>query len=199
VRSRPRVGARRPLSEARLEDFGSGLAPLDDGWFVVNVRDAAWMTNEAFGARCTFERSGPLVRRLPELGPLGFPQVGLTLAVLEPGRPSGLYHAETAQEAYLVLVGECLLLVEDDERALCAWDFVHLPPGTTHALVGSDERCVVLMVGARPEGRGIHYPFAEVAQRHGASVERATDSPHEAYERCPDWEPRRPSREALPF
>ena len=31
----------RGVPEARLEDSGSGLAPADDGWFVVNVRDAA--------------------------------------------------------------------------------------------------------------------------------------------------------------
>jgi uncharacterized cupin superfamily protein len=158
------------------------------------------MTNESFGARCTFERSGPLVRRLAELGPLGFPQVGLTLSLLEPGRPSGLYHAETAQEDVLVLAGECLLLVEGEERLLRAWDFVHFPPGTHHALVGAGEApCLVLMVGARPEGRGIHYPVEEVAQRHGASVEQPTYSPHEAYAPFPHWEPGRPARDRLPL
>jgi hypothetical protein len=28
------------VREAQLEDFGSGLAPVTKGWFVVNVRDA---------------------------------------------------------------------------------------------------------------------------------------------------------------
>jgi hypothetical protein len=32
------------VSEARLDDSGSGLAPAGDGWFVVNVRDAQWST-----------------------------------------------------------------------------------------------------------------------------------------------------------
>ena len=29
-------------AEARLEDSGSGLTPVTEGWFVVNVRDAEW-------------------------------------------------------------------------------------------------------------------------------------------------------------
>jgi hypothetical protein len=28
------------MHEAQLEDCGSGLAPVTEGWFVVNVRDA---------------------------------------------------------------------------------------------------------------------------------------------------------------
>jgi hypothetical protein len=43
------------VPEGRLEDSGSGLAPADDGWFVVNVRDAEWWTSETFGSGCGFE------------------------------------------------------------------------------------------------------------------------------------------------
>jgi hypothetical protein len=35
--------------EARLEETGPGLAPAGEGWFVVNVREAAWRTSDAFG------------------------------------------------------------------------------------------------------------------------------------------------------
>ena len=45
-----------------------------------------------------------------------FADTGFTLAVLEPGKPSGMYHAESAQEDFLVLAGTCLLLLEDEER-----------------------------------------------------------------------------------
>jgi hypothetical protein len=38
------------VPEARLEDSGSGLAPANDGWFVVNVRDAEWWTSKTFGS-----------------------------------------------------------------------------------------------------------------------------------------------------
>ena len=43
------------MPEAQLEDFGSGLAPVTEGWFVVNVRDAEWWFSERRGARCAFE------------------------------------------------------------------------------------------------------------------------------------------------
>src|SRR5437763_10253714 len=45
----------RFVAEARLEDYGSGLAPVTDGWFVVNVRDAEWWFAESRGAACNFE------------------------------------------------------------------------------------------------------------------------------------------------
>ena len=35
------------MREAQLEDCGSGLAPVSEGWFVVNVRDAEWWSSEA--------------------------------------------------------------------------------------------------------------------------------------------------------
>jgi len=37
------------VQEARLEDTDGGLAPSTDGWFVVNLRDAAWVTNDILG------------------------------------------------------------------------------------------------------------------------------------------------------
>ena len=37
------------VNEARLEDAGSGLAPVTEGWFVVNVRDAEWFSSGAGG------------------------------------------------------------------------------------------------------------------------------------------------------
>jgi quercetin dioxygenase-like cupin family protein len=123
--------------EAHLEAVDSGLAPLSEGWFVVNVRDAAWLTNDAFGACCVFEANRPVLRRRPDLDARTFPDLGVTLAVIWPGQPSGLYHAETNQEDFLVLAGECVLLVEGEERPLRAWDFVHCPPGTAHVFVGA--------------------------------------------------------------
>jgi quercetin dioxygenase-like cupin family protein len=171
--------------EAPLQRVGSGLAPAGEGWFVVNVADAAWLRNDAFGGRCVFEADVPVVRGT-EHEPVRFGQLGMTLAVLEPGKPSGLYHAETVQEGFLVLRGECVLQVEDTERPLRAWDFVHCPPGTAHGFVGAgDGPCVLLMVGARVPGKAIEYP------REG------TGSAREAYAGYPHWENGRP--EGLPF
>ncbi len=47
-------------------------------------------------------------------------QLGVRLHVLPPGEPNGLYHPEDKQEDFLVLAGECLLLVEGEERRLRA-------------------------------------------------------------------------------
>jgi quercetin dioxygenase-like cupin family protein len=161
------------LTEARLEDAGSGLAPVTEGWFVVNVRDAEWFTSETRGAACWFanEYGDP---------PVEFAQLGINVTVLEPGQ-SSVYHAESNQEAFLVLGGECRLLVEGEERRLRAWDFFHSPPWTEHAFVGAGDRpCMILMVGAHigPEAR---YPVSELAARYGASVEKETSDPEQVY------------------
>ena len=103
------------MSEARLEDAGSGLAPVTEGWFVVNVRDAEWFFADTRGGRCAFEN---------EYGapPVEFTELGVNITVLEPGQ-TVLYHAEVNQEAFLVLSGECTLIVEGIERRLRQWDF----------------------------------------------------------------------------
>jgi quercetin dioxygenase-like cupin family protein len=171
----------RDVEEARLEQLDAGLTPVTDGWFVVNVRDAAWVTNEALGAACIFE------------GDVFFPQLGYTIAVLQPGQSGGRYHREANQEDFLVLAGECLLLIEGEERPLKAWDFVHCPPDTEHAFVGAgDGPCVIFMTGSRegwPENKGVVYPRSELALRHGAGVETETTVSAEAYAPFPKWQP----------
>lgn len=164
------------MPEARLEDSGSGLSPTSEGWFVVNVRDATWLTSEKgdkqpSGSECSFE--SPYAE---------FPQFGIRLHVLEPGESNGLYHAENQQEAFLVLSGECTLLVEGEERPLGPWDFVHTPAGVEHIFVGAgDGPCAVLMVGARMEPWQVLYPVSELAARYGASAEDETPDPDRAY------------------
>jgi len=163
------------VPEARLEDSGSGLAPASDGWFVVGVRDAEWWTSEGgekrpSGSECAFE-SGEFWLR----------EFGFRLHVLPPGESNGLYHSESNQDDFLVLAGECLLLVEGEERRLRAWDFFHCPPWTEHIFVGAgDAPCAILMVGGR-SSQEIRYPVSDLAARHGASVEEETTDPREAY------------------
>jgi uncharacterized cupin superfamily protein len=178
--------------EARLEPADSGLVPVRDGWFILNVRDAPWLSSEAFGLRCVFEGSGPALRGRADLQGHRFDQIGLTLAFLSPGKPSGLYHADSRQEDFLVLSGECVAIVEEEERRLRAWDFLHCPPGTGHVFVGvSAEPCVILMVGARTHEREVVYPRSEAALGRGAGVEVETSSATEAYAPFPDWQPKR--------
>ena len=181
------------VGEARLEEVESGLTPVTEGWFVVSIRDAAWLTNDAFGARCVFEGDKPVLRNRPDLEGAKFPELGLTLCVLQPGRPSGLYHAETNQENFLVVAGECVLVVEEEEQHLRTWDFVHCPPGTAHAFVGAGAGpCVIFMTGARTRKKGIVYPSSGLARRRGVGVETETSSAAEAYAAFPHWQPRRP-------
>jgi uncharacterized cupin superfamily protein len=151
-------------------------------WFVVNLSEAEAMHHEEFGSGIIFES---------QVG--DFEQLGINVRWLEPGQPASLYHSEEAQEAYLVLHGEATLIAEDAERPLRTWDFVHLPPGTPHALVGAgDGPCAALMVGARlGDDQAIRFPVSEAAARYGASVERETSDRAEAYAgRSPELEPR---------
>jgi uncharacterized cupin superfamily protein len=179
------------LPEAPLDDYGSGLAPTSDGWFVVNVRDAEWWTSEhtgkqSRGSACNFESLE-----------LEFSQLGICIHVLEPGEPNGLYHAETDQEDFLVLSGECRLLVEGEERLLRAWDFFHSASGTEHIFVGAgDAPCAILMAGARSKDSQVLYPVSELAGRYGASAAEETSDLKQAYvgfegsrrERPPYWD-----------
>jgi uncharacterized cupin superfamily protein len=167
-----------------------GMAAATDGWFAVNVRDAAWVTNAKFGAACIFEGDAA-----------PFPQIGYTLAVLAPGQSGGLYHREDDQEDFLVLSGECVAIVEGEERRLRAWDFLHCPPGTEHILIGAgDGPCVIFMAGARAHRGSAVYTRSEAALRHVAGVEADTSASREAYGPFPKWRPGPPaSFDGLPF
>ncbi len=158
------------VAEAPLEQVGEGLSPKGEGWFVVNAREARWLGGD-FGAYTRFE------------GDARFQQIGINIGVLEPGQPACMYHRESEQEDFLVLSGECLLLIEGEERALKAWDFVHCPASTDHVFVGAGSGpCAILAIGARPT-KEIVYPANELAQRHGAGVDADTPDPKEAYAR----------------
>lgn len=178
------------VEEARLEETEGGLAPATDGWFVVNIRDGRWMTNDVLGDAFVIEGDD-----------VGFDQVGFTIGILQPGQTAGRYHHESDQEDFLVLAGECLLLIEEEERPLKAWDFVHCPPGTDHSFVGrGDGPCVIFMTGARGENKEIIYPRSELAISHGAGVEKETSSPAEAYAPFPKWKDGKPkSWDGLPW
>ncbi len=161
------------VPEAKYEQTETGLVPRGEGWFVVNARDAAWRDSD-FGAYTRFE------------GDVHFPQIGINIGILAPGQPACMYHGEDEQEDFLVLSGECLLLVEGEERRLKAWDFVHCPAWTEHVFVGAgDGPCAVLAIGGR-SGGDVIYPDSELARRHKAGVEHETKDPKEAYAPYPN-------------
>ena len=153
-----------------------------DGWFVVNVRDTQWVTSADFGSGCMFETPDSPFR-----------EMGMNISVLLPGEPNCLYHSESQQEAFLVLSGECRLLVDGVERPMRAWDFFHCPAGTEHVFVGAgDGPCAILMAGVRSDDEKLLYPRSELAARYGASAERETPSPKEAYAAYERPQPGRP-------
>jgi uncharacterized cupin superfamily protein len=160
--------------EAPLRRTKYGLVADIDGWFVVNARDARWRDYGALGKGCDFE------------GKRRFGQLGFNVNVLAPGEALGLYHRENHQEAFLVLAGECLLVVEGEERRLREWDFFHCPPGTAHVLVGAGRSpAVVVAVGARGGRRGLAYLVEPAALERGAGVQEETSRYAEAYARFP--------------
>ena len=160
--------------EARLEQSEHGAHAASAGWFILNLADARWMQIEESGHWTDFEPPG------------GFEHYGIGVHVLPPGTPNGKYHSENVQEDFLVLAGECILIVEGEERRLKAWDFFHCAPGTNHIIVGAgDGPCAILMAGLRGAGKELHYPVSEVAARYNASTPEETDTPRVAYS---DWQ-----------
>ena len=98
---------------------------------MLNARDARWWQRQGLGCWADLEGDGD------------FEQLGMRIAVLRPGEPSGMYHRETGQEEFLVVSGECVLVIEGEERRLQAWDFVHCPARTGHTY--------------RRRGRAVHH------------------------------------------
>lgn len=148
---------------------------MADEWFIRNVADTPAFAEPPFGAEFRFA-----AREAP------FADTGFNITVLQPGEPNGRYHAESGQEDFIVLSGECVCIVHDAEHHMRAWDVFHCPGGTPHIFVGAgDGPCAILMIGAKRDGETIHYPVSEVAAKYGASVSEPTDSPAEAYVDCP--------------
>jgi uncharacterized cupin superfamily protein len=166
-----------PVNEASSQETPYGRYIMSDGWFVLNL-------GEALAVRNDDEQGGAVYPLESHHAP--FRDFGVNVHVIWPGQPSALYHAENAQEAFLVLSGECILVVEEQERRLRQWDFFHCPAETRHIFVGAgDGPCAILMIGARPEQETLHYPVSEVAAKYGASVAKETYDPDEAYA---DWQ-----------
>jgi uncharacterized cupin superfamily protein len=155
--------------------------------FVMNVTDAPAMSHSRRATIIDFEE---------ESSP--WPDTGVNIQIMQPGQPNCRYHSEPVQEDFLVLCGECIAILEGEERPLRQWDFLHCPAGVEHVFVGAgDGPCAVLMIGSRRKDEA-HYPVNDVAAKYDASVKVATDEPAEAYA---DWraEPWRPTQNCWPL
>jgi uncharacterized cupin superfamily protein len=158
------------VPQAQLKKTDAGLIPQGEGWFVLNARDVSWIHSEERGGDTDFE------------GGQEWTELGFRIQVLMPGQRNGMYHGERGQEDFLVVSGECVLVIEGEERRLKAWDFVHCPPWTKHVFVGAgDGPCVIVMAGSRAGGFEVVYHVNEVAAKHGAAAPKETSDPDEAY------------------
>jgi uncharacterized cupin superfamily protein len=159
------------IPESRIEETPAGNVPTGSGWFALSLVGARGFATEGHGVFCPFES--------PDAD---FEDFGINVHVLQPGERASLYHAESVQEGFLVLDGECIAVVEEEERVLRAWDYLHCPAGTAHAFIGAGTGpCAILMVGARKPDAGIRYPVSEAAARHGLSTPVESDSARDAY------------------
>jgi uncharacterized cupin superfamily protein len=159
------------MREATITETETGKQVEGEGWFVLNLGEATWERDSDHGVYCTFEARDAR-----------FEHYGVNVHVVAPGQPNARYHRESNQEDFLVLAGECVAIVEGQERRLRQWDLLHCPPGAEHVIVGAgDGPCAILMIGKRDPDEDVHYPVNEVAARYGASVREPTDVPREAY------------------
>ena len=159
------------MHEAQIEKTPEGQVPVGDGWFILNLGEMAWETAAGFGVWLDPPNADP-----------SQPGIGVHVHVLQPGESNGYYHAEAAQEGFLVLSGECIAVVEGEERRMRQWDFFHSPPWTEHITVGAgDGPCAILMFGSPDPKRKVEWIANETAAKHGASVARTTSRDTEAY------------------
>jgi uncharacterized cupin superfamily protein len=157
-----------------------------DETLIVNLADAPRRSHPRRASQLQLEPEGERWR-----------DTGVNVRIMQPGQPSGRYHSEPVQEDFLVVQGECVAIIDGEERRLRQWDFVHCPAGVEHVFVGAGHGpCAVLMIGSRRED-AVHYPVNELAARYDASVAQATDDPAQAYA---DWrrEPWRSEPSAWP-
>jgi quercetin dioxygenase-like cupin family protein len=164
------------MHEADVERTPEGQVPVGGGWFILNLGEMAWETVPGFGVWRGFDD--------PHADP-SQPGMGVHVHVLRPGE--ALYHAEAAQEGFLVLSGECIAVVEGQERRMRQWDFFHSSPGTEHITVGAgDAPCAILMFGSPDPSRKVEWIANETAAKYGASVARTTGRDTQAYGELPD-------------
>ena len=98
-----------PVKEASSEETPYGRYVTSEGWFVLNLADALAVRNE--------EKGGATYPLEPQESP--FCDFGVNVRVVWPGEPNALYHSEGVQEGFLVLSGECTLIVEEEENNRC--------------------------------------------------------------------------------
>lgn len=145
----------------------------EDRTLIVNLADAPYRDHP--------KRAG-IIDPEPDAAP--WADTGVNVQVMQAGQPNCRYHSEPVQEDFLVLHGECLVIVEGEERRLKQWDLVHCPAGVPHVFVGAGNGpSAILCIGSRRQDAA-HYPVDAAAARYDASVAEPTEEPAVAYA---DW------------
>jgi uncharacterized cupin superfamily protein len=166
------------MHEAKIEDTDVGRVPVDDGWYILNLAEIRWTSVPGGGTWCGFGSPNVASDR-----------IGIGVHILLPGEAPGFYHEESELEGFLVLSGECIAIVEGEERRMGPWDYLHSPAGTRHITVGAgDGPCAILMYGTRSPDTKIVYRVEPAAARYGHSVDTETSDPDEAYKDRPPFE-----------
>ena len=103
---------------------------MSERWTTGNLGEVDAMEHPELGTAFLFGESRPGER---------YRDVGVNIRVLERGQPAAVYHAEDTEEFFIVLGGECVAILEDEEVTLRKWDYLVCPPGVAHVLVGAGE------------------------------------------------------------
>ena len=142
------------VPESKLEKTGHGLAPTGGGWYVLNMRDAEWRHADGRGAVCVVGDDFEGWRRDAD-------QLGVNPFVLEPGEPMSMYHWEGDQEAFLVVSGEAVLIIEGEEDHTVPWAIAHAAYKRQRHNPGVTE---FVKVPSRGHALTIDHGWQEVAQ-----------------------------------
>lgn len=78
---------------------------------IINVADARALSRP---------RRATLIRFEPD--DMQWPDTGVNIHIMQPGQPNSRYHSEPVQEDFLVLHGECVVILNGEERPLRQWD-----------------------------------------------------------------------------
>jgi uncharacterized cupin superfamily protein len=152
--------------------------------FVVHVDEGQWIGNGAHAFMAPEAQGEQPTER--------FPQFGVSVDVLDPGEGASYHRELWEDETFLILAGECDLVIEGELYRLGPGTFVHCPAGTAHVFVGAgNSPCQLVMFGARglvPEGEewGEYVPDAH-ADRFGLAVAERTSDPKVAYAGRPEY------------
>ena len=78
---------------------------MDDKPFIVPVGAARALSHSRRATMIDFE---------PDDAP--WPDLGVNIQIMQPGQPNCRYHSEPVQEDFLVLHGECIVILDGEER-----------------------------------------------------------------------------------